>query len=82
VILQLTKNDADFSQLHQNEEQSWKQAKGLVDAGRYRQAQQSLENILSGGVHRTDAQPYFDKVIQLQPRDIWQKVNFNPRAAR
>jgi len=64
-----SKNDADLSKLRQNEEQLWKQAKSLVDAGRYTEAEQALENILalpSGGVHRTDAQQYLDKAIQLQ----------------
>jgi eukaryotic-like serine/threonine-protein kinase len=64
-----SKSDRDLSKLRQNEEQLWQQAKVFVGAGRYTEAQQSLENVLalpSGGVHRSDAQQYLDKTIQLQ----------------
>jgi serine/threonine protein kinase len=79
-----SKNDAEISGLRRNEEQLWQQAKGFVDAGRYSEAQQVLENILalpSGGVRRTDAQQYLDKTIQLQAEKYLAEGNFQSARA-
>jgi len=77
--IEKSKNDADLRELRQNEEQLWEQAKGLVDARRYTEAQQALQNILalpSGGVHRMDAQQYLGKIIELQAEKFLAEGNF------
>jgi len=75
-----SKNDADLRELRLKEEQLWEPVKGLVEGGRYTEAQQVLENILalpSGGVHRTDAQQYLDKTIpQLQAQKYLAQGDF------
>jgi serine/threonine protein kinase len=75
------KADADLRELRLKEEQLWGTAKGLVEKGRYTEAQQTLENILalpSGGVHRTEAQRYLDKTnAQLQAQKYLAQGDFS-----
>jgi len=60
--------------------QLWQAVKGLVDTGRYTEAQQALQNFLassSAGAHRTDAQQYLDKAIpQLQAQKYLAQGDF------
>jgi hypothetical protein len=75
-----SKGDADLRELRAKEEQLWGTVKGLVEGGRYTEAQQALENILAlppGGVHRSDAQQYLDRTIpQLQAQKYLAQGDF------
>jgi hypothetical protein len=83
--VQKAKADADLRELRLKEDQLWDAAKGLVEKGRYTEAQQILESILalpSGGVHRADAQLYLDKtILQLQAQKYLAQGDF-PSARR